>query len=163
MRVAHGFGVPLVRPGGHHRHMRLPPQLHLTVLPGEFAVCQLPAGSEPPAHQPGTAFWSMTVTPEEVSVVCLAEEVPADANVHRGLRAIKIEGPLDFDVVGVLGSLTAPLTRAQVSVFAVSTYNTDYVLVGEHNLRQAVTALKIAGHLFEPRPARQASGPEGAR
>jgi uncharacterized protein len=130
--------------------MRLPPQLHLTVLPGEFAVCRLPAGSPPPTHAPGTAFWSVTVTTEEVSVVCLAEEVPADADVHRGLRAIKIEGPLEFDVVGVLGSLTAPLAQAQVSVFAVSTYSTDYVLVSGHSLRQAVTALKVAGHLFEP-------------
>ncbi len=133
--------------------MRLPPQLHLTVLPGEFAVCHLPAGSPLPGHEPGTAFWSVTVTPEEVSVACLAEEVPAGADVHRGLRAIKIEGPLEFDVVGVLGSLTAPLAHAQVSVFAVSTYNTDYVLVSEHNLRQAVTALKVEGHLFEPPPA----------
>jgi hypothetical protein len=130
--------------------MRLPPQLHLTVLPGEFAVCRLPAGSPPPAHEPGTALWSITVTPEEVSLVCPAQEIPAGAEVRRGLRAIKIEGPLEFDVVGVLGSLTAPLTRAHVSVFATSTYTTDYILVSQHNLRQAVTALKVAGHLFEP-------------
>jgi hypothetical protein len=130
--------------------MRLPPHLHLTVLPGEFAVCHLPAGSPLPAHEPGTSFWSVTVTPEEVSVACLAEAVPAGADVHRGLRAIKIEGPLEFDVVGVLGSLIAPLAQAGISVFAASTYNTDYVLVSEHTLRQAVTALKVAGHLFEP-------------
>lgn len=130
--------------------MLLPPQLHLTVLPGEFAVCRLPAGSTPPTHEPGTQFWSVTMTPEEVSVVCLAEEVPPGADMHRGLRAIKIEGPIEFDVVGVLGALTAPLANARVSVFGVSTYDTDYILVSEHDLRQAVTALKVAGHLVAP-------------
>jgi len=130
--------------------MLLPPQLHLTVLPGEFAVCRLPASSRLPAHEPGTQFWSLTMTPEEISVVCLADEIPEGAEVHRGLRAIKIKGPLAFDVVGVLGSLTAPLAHGNVSVFGVSTYDTDYILVSERDLRQALTVLKVAGHLVEP-------------
>jgi uncharacterized protein len=129
--------------------MLLPPQLHLIVLPGEFAVCRLPGGSAVPNAPSDTAFWSVTVTPDEVSVVCQAEQSPAGAEVHRGLRAIKAEGPIDFDVVGVLGSLTAPLSRAKVSVFGVSTYDTDYILVSDHDLRQAVTALKVAGHRVE--------------
>jgi hypothetical protein len=128
--------------------MLLPPQLHLTVLPGEFAVCRLPAGVAPPAIDPVTAFWSVTVTPEEVSVVCRAEAIPEGAEVHRGLRTIKVEGPLDFDVVGVLGSLTAPLAQANVSVFGVSTYDSDYILVNDADLRRALSALKIAGHLI---------------
>ena len=132
--------------------MLLPPQLHLIILAGEFAVCRLPAGSPPPATDAGTAFWSVTVTPDEVSVVCRAEAIPAGAEVHRGLRAIKAEGPLAFDVVGVLGSLTAPLAQAKVSVFGVSTYDTDYILVSDHDLRQAVSALKIAGHHVDAPP-----------
>jgi uncharacterized protein len=139
--------------------MLLPPQLHLTVLPGEFAVCRLPAGSAPPAPEGSTPFWSVTLTPAEVSVVCVAEEIPAGAEVHRGLRAIKVEGPLEFEVVGVLGSLTAPLARARVSVFGVSTYDTDYILVSQHDLRQAVTALKIAGHLIEAHASSEGTHP----
>jgi hypothetical protein len=130
--------------------MLMPPQLHLTVLPGQFAVCRLPAGATPPPHELGSAFWSMTLTPEETSVVCLAEEAPEGADVHAGLRLIKIEGPLEFDVVGVLGSLTAPLAHARVSVFGVSTFDTDYILVSEQDLPQAMTALKVAGHLVAP-------------
>jgi hypothetical protein len=134
--------------------MLLPPQLHLIVLPGEFAVCRLPADAALPPAPSGTAFWSVTVTSDEISIVCQADNIPADAEVHRGLRAIKAEGPIEFDVVGVLGSLTAPLSQAKVSVFGVSTYDTDYILVSDHDLRQAATALKVAGHRID-QPTRE--------
>jgi hypothetical protein len=123
--------------------------LTLLVLPGELAVVRLP----PDAHVPPWAFspvpgalWSMTRTDEEVSLVRAAEAVPSDARAERGWRALRVAGTIDFALTGVLASVLAPLGEAAVSIFAVSTYDTDYVLVREQALPAAVDALRAAGH-----------------
>jgi len=126
--------------------MLLPPRLHLTVLPGELAVLRLPPDATPPPITPGTALYSVTATPEEISVVCPADEVPADATAARGWRAIRVDGPLAVDTVGLLLSMLKPLAEAKVSVFALSAYDTGYVLVHEASVRTALAVLKIAGH-----------------
>ena len=128
-----------------------PPVVPLTLvaLPGELAVVRLP----PDAHVPPWAFspapgtiWSMTRTDEEVSLVRAAAAVPEDARAERGWRALRIAGTIDFALTGVLASVLAPLGDAAISIFAVSTYDTDYVLVREHALPAAVDALRAAGH-----------------
>jgi hypothetical protein len=128
-----------------------PPVLPLTlvVLPGELAVVRLP----PDAHVPPWAFspaagtiWSMTRTDEELSLVRAADAVPNDARAERGWRALRIAGTIDFALTGVLASVLAPLGDASISIFAVSTYDTDYILVREHALPAAVDALRGAGH-----------------
>jgi hypothetical protein len=125
--------------------MLMPPRLHLTVLPGELAVVRLPPDEPPPPVRPGALF-SVTATTDEISVVCPAGEVPDGASAVAGWRAIKVQGPVDVDTVGVLASMLEPLARTQVSVFTLSTYETDYVLVHEDMLRTALATLKIAGH-----------------
>ena len=120
-------------------------KLRLQVLEGEYAVWQLRAGAElPRAGKEG--LWSVVRTGEEVSVVSRAEEVPAGAKAERGWRCIGVEGPIAFEEVGVLAAITAPLAEAGVSVFAMSTYDTDYVLVKGEQLDAARRALKGAGH-----------------
>jgi hypothetical protein len=126
-----------------------PLSLTLLVQPGELAVVRLP----PDAHVPPWAFtavpgtiWSMTRTDEELSLVRAAEAVPSDARAERGWRALRIAGTIDFALTGVLASVLAPLGEAAISIFAVSTYDTDYVLVREHALSAAVDVLRAAGH-----------------
>lgn len=88
----------------------------------------------------------MTRTPEELSVVCSEEHVPEGVEAERGWRAFGLEGPLDFSIVGVLASVASPLAAAGISIFAVSTYDTDYVLVKGALLETATAALRKAGH-----------------
>ena len=78
--------------------------------------------------------------------MCPAADAPAGATVERGWRALGVLGPLDFGLTGILASIAAPLAAAGVSIFAISTYDTDYVLVRETALATAVDALRAAGH-----------------
>jgi uncharacterized protein len=122
------------------------PTLDLTVLPDVLAICRLPAGAASPPWLEGETFASVTRTPEETSVVCRAEVVPLDVRVETGWRALRVAGPLDFALTGVLLSLLEPLAAAGVSVFALSTFDTDVVLVREAALEEALAALADAGH-----------------
>jgi hypothetical protein len=119
--------------------------LRLRAVPGELAVCRLPADAPVPAAV-GGALWSVTRTADELSVVCPVADAPPDAEVERGWRALQVAGPLDFALTGVLAAIAVPLAHADVSIFAVSTYDTDYVLVREAALPAAAEALRRAGH-----------------
>lgn len=118
----------------------------LTLLPDALAVCRLPAGTPAPAWLDGEGFASVTRTADETSVVCRAAIVPAGVRAEVGWRALRVAGPLDFALTGVLLALLAPLAAAGVSVFALSTFDTDYVLVREAALDGALAALRAAGH-----------------
>jgi hypothetical protein len=120
--------------------------LDLTVLPDVLAVCRLPAGAASPPWLEGETFAAVTRTPEETSVVCRAEVVPQGVRAEPGWRALRVAGPLDFALTGVLLSLLGPLADAGVSVFALSTFDTDVVLVREAALDDALAALADAGH-----------------
>lgn len=122
------------------------PTFDLTLLPDALAVGRLPAGDPAPAWIAGEAFAAVTWTPDETSVVCRAARVPAGVRAEVGWRALRVAGPLDFALTGVLLALLAPLAAAGVSVFALSTYDTDYVLVREAALDDALAALRGAGH-----------------
>ncbi len=120
--------------------------LTLRVLPGHFAVCQLKNDSPVPKWVLQGAFVSITRTDEELSIVCAEESVPAEVRAERGWRCLKVCGPFAFTEVGVLASLTEPLARAGISLFAVSTFDTDYILIQEPDLERALQALLSAGH-----------------
>ncbi len=127
--------------------------LELSVLPARFAVCRLDAGAEPPAWASRGRFSSVSRTADETSIVCEDGFVPDGVQADRGWRALKAAGPLDFGLTGVLLAIAAPLAAAGVSLFAVSTYDTDYVLVKDAALETALAALRSAGHgvsVFEP-------------
>lgn len=121
-------------------------KLSLVVLPEAFAVCQLPPDSPFPAWPQGKDLLAMVRTTDELSIVCDDRGIPGEVIVERGWRALKVEGPLDFTLVGVLARLATVLAEAGVSIFAISTYDTDYLLVKDVDLERAVTALEGAGN-----------------
>lgn len=123
-----------------------PASLALTLLLPTLAVCRLAPDAPPPPWAMGGDFWALTRTPDELSVVCLASAVPAGVRAETGWRALMVAGPLDFALVGILRSLAVPLAEAGVSIFAVSTFDTDYLLVRAEQLARAVAALERAGH-----------------
>ena len=124
--------------------------LELRVLPDRLAVCRLPAGAEPPEWSRSGGLTSVTLTAEETSVVCAESVVPDGVVAERGWRALQVAGPLDFGLTGVLAAIAAPLAEAGVSIFALSTYDTDYVLVRDEALKDALGGLLAAGHRVEP-------------
>jgi uncharacterized protein len=88
-----------------------------------------------------SGFRSITKTKDELSIVCSEESVPSDVKAEKGWRALKVEGPLDFGLTGILSSLAAPLAEAKISIFAISTFDTDYILVKKENLEKAICIL----------------------
>ncbi len=120
--------------------------LTLSVLPETLVICHLDADEAVPDWAMLGEFVSITHTPDELSIVCAAEYVPPGVKANRGWRALKVEGPLDFALTGVLASIADPLAQAGISIFAISTFNTDYVLVKEPALQSAYEVLRRAGH-----------------
>lgn len=119
--------------------------LRLRILPERYAVWQLPSDASLPPD-PGDGLFSVTRTPDELSVLGRAEDAPEDVRCETGWRCLVVSGPLDFELTGVLESLATPLAAAGVPIFALSTFATDYVLVREPDLSRAVVALDSAGH-----------------
>lgn len=120
--------------------------LHLSLLPGRYSICRLAPDAALPVPLPEGAFFSVTRTPDELSIVCAEAQVPAGTRCEPGWRILRLEGPFAFDQVGVLLAVLAPLAEARVSVFALSTFDTDYVLVKESTLARVQSALEGAGH-----------------
>jgi hypothetical protein len=122
------------------------PTLDLALVPGTFAVARLAPDAGVPAWASAGPVTSITRTPDELSIVCGAGAVPGDLQAERGWRAIRVAGTIDFALTGILASVLAPLAAAGVSIFAISTFDTDYVLVREAALDRALAALRGAGH-----------------
>ncbi|WP_261663738.1 ACT domain-containing protein [Deinococcus sp. Marseille-Q6407] len=120
--------------------------LTLTLLGGDYAVCRLDPAAPLPTWATQGAFWTVSRTAEELSVLCAAEQVPAGVRAQAGWAALKLEGPFAFELTGILASVLEPLRDAGIGIFAVSTFDTDYVLVAGQQLAAAITALEAAGH-----------------
>ncbi|GAB1688481.1 ACT domain-containing protein [Krasilnikovia sp. M28-CT-15] len=124
--------------------------LDLELLPEEYAVCRLPAGSALPASLSSgpddKGVISVTWAPDELSVICPADRAPAEAVAETPWRALRVVGPLDLALTGVLASLIGPLAEARVNIVTFSTYDTDYLLVPTVRLREAMDTLTAAGH-----------------
>ena len=120
--------------------------LSLAVLPDVLAICRVPSDT-PFAEVPTEGrFWSATRTQDELSLVIPDDQVPKDWQAERGWRCLQVRGKLDFDVTGVLSALSAPLAFAGISIFVVSTFDTDYVLVREQDLDSACEVLRENGN-----------------
>jgi hypothetical protein len=124
--------------------------LDLDLLPAEYAVCRLPAGSALPASLSSgpddKSVISVTWAPDELSVICPTDRVPDGATVEASWRCLRVVGPLDLALTGVLASLIGPLADARVNIVAFSTYDTDYLLIPQVRLTEAVDTLTAAGH-----------------
>jgi hypothetical protein len=121
--------------------------LTLSLLPGRYAIVRLNPTVEPPAWALTGAFASVTRASEEVSVVCEEAQVPWDVPGDRGWRILRLQGPFPLESVGVLAAVAGPLAEAGVSIFVVSTHDTDYVLVKEASVERALSALASCGHV----------------
>lgn len=127
-----------------------PPGLALTLVPHRLGVCRLDAEARIPRWVHRSLFFTVSRSPDELSIVCEEKLVPRPVRCEKGWRAIRVVEPLDFSLIGVLASLAQPLTDAGVSIFCISTYDTDYLLVRENNVGKAVRALEASGHRFDP-------------
>lgn len=121
------------------------PPLALTVLEGALGIARLPPAAPVPGWAERGSWCSITRTSEELSVVCDAALIPRDVPQSAPWRPLKVDGPLDFALTGILNRIAEPLAVAEVSIFAVSTYDTDYILVPERRLEAAVARLEQAG------------------
>ena len=120
--------------------------MKLQLIDGEFAVCQIPDAS---CVNMKDDFFFLSRTDEELSLVCRAASVPANRIVcETGWRMMRVAGVLDFSLTGILSGLSGTLAEARVGIFAVSTYNTDYILVKAADLPLAQESLRAAGHIF---------------
>lgn len=122
------------------------PSLELSVLAQRLSVCRLGSQESIPEWATGGEFFNVVRTKDELSIVCGEEQVPPGIQQQTDWRAFKVEGPLDFALTGILAGLSAVLARAEVSIFAISTFDTDYILVPERTLATAVAALRNAGY-----------------
>jgi hypothetical protein len=123
------------------------PRLPLEVLPDTLAICRLPAGAALPAWAAApAAFVTVSRTAEELSITAVQHLVPVDVRCERDYRALRVRGTLPPDLIGILLSIAEPLAKAGLSIFAISTYDTDYVLVKARDLPAALEALRAAGH-----------------
>jgi hypothetical protein len=120
--------------------------VQLYALDDLYAVVRLEPDAALPEWARGGAFWSITRSDSELSIVCRADDVPADASAERGWCAFEVAGPLDFSLTGVVASLVTPLAEEEIPLFVLSTFETDYLLVREHDLHRSVEALTSAGH-----------------
>ena len=118
----------------------------LTLLPDTFAICRLDADAAIPAWATTSGFFSITRTADELSIVCLQSLVPDCVKCERDWRCFQLAGPIPFTTVGVLASLVQPLAQAGISVFAISTFDTDYLLVKAAYFKGAIDALRAKGH-----------------
>jgi len=120
--------------------------MELSVLPQRLAVCRLEADDAVPGWAGRSGLWSVTRTPDELSVVCDERDVPDGVRHEGGWRALKLHGPFAFSEVGVLAPIAVALARAEVPILALATFETDYVLVPEERLETARLALVAAGY-----------------
>src|SRR6516162_4495346 len=136
----------MVRAGEAFIAVPITHRLPLTLLADTLAVCKLDAGDSVPAWASSAPILSITRTAEELSVVCPQRLVPDGVRCERGWRCLRVAGTMDFSMVGVVASLVTPLAEAGISVFVVSTFDTDYLLVDQNDLERAMASLRAAGH-----------------
>jgi len=118
----------------------------LTLLPERFAISRLAAKAAIPDWATQGPFFSVSRTGDELSIVCELSRVPVGVQSQPGWRVFKVHGPFVLTEIGVLSALAAPLAEAKISLFAVSTFDTDYLLVASETLSAAIAALERAGH-----------------
>ncbi|SDN67160.1 ACT domain-containing protein [Bacillus sp. OK048] len=125
--------------------------MKLKILDSNFSVVKFPPTETIPLWALNTDVISITRTDEELSIVCPSESLPmneAFMDVENGWKCIKVEGVLDFSLTGILASLANPLAKNKISIFAISTFNTDYLLVKSHSIEKAQVVLENEGHIF---------------
>jgi hypothetical protein len=123
------------------------PFLRLEMLPDILAICRLDGDAPVPAWaSAASGFVTISRTREELSITAVQSTVPPETRCERDYRGLRVRGPLPLDLIGILAAIAEPLAQAGLSIFAISTFDTDYVLVKARDLEAAVSALQRAGH-----------------
>lgn len=125
-----------------------PHKLKFRLLTGAFAITRFAADLPTPDWAVKGEFRSITRTADELSIVCSAHNLPAHVNSRHCWICLKLEGPFPFSMTGVLLSFIEPLSRSGIPIFAISTYDTDYVLIQEEFATAAIAELQKAGHVL---------------
>lgn len=112
-------------------------KLSLSILPESFAICRLEPDAQIPGWCRSDSFYTVSRTPEELSIICPEAAVPERVHAETGWRGLRIEGFLDFEMFGILSSIIAPLAEAKMSILTISTYDTDYIFIKGKNLPKA--------------------------
>ncbi|MDB0439943.1 ACT domain-containing protein [Clostridioides difficile] len=115
----------------------------------EYAVCRLSSNSKIPTWIDTKNFYSITKTDDELSVVCSNNNIPSDVKSEKEWRILKILGPLDFVLIGILSKISGLLADNKISIFAISTYDTDYILIKEKDIKNACKILNCNGYEIE--------------
>lgn len=121
-------------------------KLIMKVLEGIYGVCRLDSNQPIPNWATNSSFYSITRTFDELSIVCFQESIPDDVKFERDWRILKVEGPLDFSLIGILSSISTVLAENKISIFAISTFDTDYILIKSKDFESAINALKDNGY-----------------
>src|SRR3984957_9883734 len=124
------------------------PTVTLTLLPGDYAICRLAPNDPGPTWAHDSPVSVIARTADELSVLCSSEKVPSGTKCEPGWRLFKFQGPFAFTQTGILAAVLNPLAEAAVGILAVSTFDTDYVLVKGTNLSKAQDVLLAAGHVM---------------
>ena len=121
----------------------------MRILNGTFGVCRLDSIELIPEWIDNSKFYSITKTEDELSIVCSDKNIPNEIKHEKDWKIIKIEGPLDFSLIGILSSISTTLANQGISIFAISTYDTDYILVKNKDIEIALKVLSKEGHRIE--------------
>ncbi len=115
--------------------------LTMKLLKEKYGVCRLDKTELIPKWAQNSEIFSITRTSDELSIVCIEDSIPNDIKCEKDWRILKIEGPLDFSLIGILASISTILAQKGISIFAISTYDTDYILVKNKDIDNAVESL----------------------
>ena len=115
--------------------------LTMKLLKEKYGVCRLNKNELIPEWAQNSDFFSITKTCDELSIVCAQGDIPNDIKCEKDWRIFKIEGPLDFSLIGILASISTILAQKGISIFAISTYDTDYILVKNKDVDNAIQSL----------------------
>lgn len=118
----------------------------MKLLKEKYGVCRLDVTELIPEWAQNRGFFSITRTSDELSVVCAQDNIPNDIKCEKDWRVLKIEGPLDFALIGILASISTVLAQKGISIFAISTYDTDYILVKNKDIDNAIESLIKEGY-----------------
>lgn len=120
--------------------------MKLIVIPHSLAVIKLDAAAPLPDWIHGSRFYSVTRTGDELSIFCESHVMPQLPGKADGWRALRVAGTLELQLTGVISQLALPLASRQIPIFSISTHDTDYIVVGEDRLDDAIDVLRRAGH-----------------
>ncbi|MGG7212376.1 ACT domain-containing protein [Clostridium nigeriense] len=117
-------------------------KLTLKILKDRYSVCRLNKNDEIPKWIFQEEFFSITRTDDELSIVCLQDKIKEDIKCEKDWKILKIEGPLDFSLLGILSRISTLMANNDISIFAISTYDTDYILIKEESIKRAIEVLE---------------------